>query len=237
MTVIDPPAVQPAAQPEVQRHALILRLAHWLTAVAIFVMVGSGWRIYDASPFLPIDFGFPYQYTIGGDFLVSEAAHNEDGLANALAWHFAGMWLLFASTATMLLYGFISGHYRRDWLPVWPRQIFKDFIAAATFRLQHRLGQYNAVQKAMYWGALSAMLLMILTGLAIWKPVQFQELTWLFGGYESARIVHFLGMSAIVAFVLIHVTLVIVVPRTLIAMIVGKVSAPGHATNSAGEHR
>jgi thiosulfate reductase cytochrome b subunit len=127
-----------------------------------------------------------------------------------------------------LVVGVVSGHFRRDFLPLRPGAFLHDFVAALRFRLDHRLGQYNAVQKAFYWGVLAALLVTILSGLSIWKPVQLQELTWLFGGYEFARVVHFWGMAAIVAFLAVHIALTILVPKTLVAMIVGRASSSAH---------
>ena len=212
------------SQEDVQTHSRVVRVTHWLNAVAILIMIGSGWRIYNWQPILP--FHFPVAVTLGGEVSYSEAVHNEDGLAGALQWHFAGMWLLVVNFVVYLVYGFASGHFRRDFLPLGPRAVLADFMAALRFRLVHRFGQYNAVQKAAYVGVLAAILLTVLSGLSIWKPTQFQELTWLFGGFDNARIVHFLGMSAIVLFILVHLTLVILVPKTLVAMIVGKTLAP-----------
>ena len=210
-------------------HPLSRRIMHWVNALAILVMIGSGWRIYDQYPALPIDFGFPYYLTLGGDLSRSEALTNEDGLSNALAWHFGAMWVLVLNLLAYLIIGFASGHFRRDFLPITPGAFLRDFVAAATFRLQHQLGKYNAVQKLIYWGVLGAILLTILSGLSIWKPVQLHELTWLFGGYEFARVVHCFGMLAIVGFIIVHVALTILVPSTLVAMILGRASGTPHA--------
>ncbi len=147
---------------------------HWINAAAILVMIGSGWRIYDYYPALPLHFGFPYYLTLGGDFTVTEAINNDDGLVNALAWHFAAMWVLVLNFLAYLSVGFVSGHFRRDFLPVSPSALARDFFAALRFRLGHRLGEYNAVQKVFYWGVLGAILVTILSGLSIWKPVQLQ---------------------------------------------------------------
>jgi thiosulfate reductase cytochrome b subunit len=209
---------------DVQRHPALVRLAHWLQALAIFVMVGSGWRIYNSSPIF--NFRFPVWATLGGTPLLSKVAHMDPGVANALNWHFTGMWLLLLSYLLFILHGFASGHFWRDLLPVHPRQIFRDAVAALTFRLDHRLGVYNAVQKALYWGVLFAILMMIATGLSIWKPVQLHWLVWLFGGYPTARVLHFFFMAAIVAFAVVHVALVILVPKTMIAMVFGRASEP-----------
>ena len=213
---------------DLQLHPLSRRIMHWINAGAILVMIGSGWRIYDYYPALPIDFGFPYWITLGGDISASEATSNEWGLANALAWHFGAMWVLVINLLAYLVVGVLSGHFRRDFLPVTPAAFLRDFLAAARGRLAHRLGEYNAVQKVFYWGVLAAIVVTILSGLSIWKPVQLKELTWLFGGYEFARVVHFFGMAAIVAFLAVHLALTALVPKTLVAMILGRASGAPH---------
>jgi thiosulfate reductase cytochrome b subunit len=214
-------------------HPPIVRICHWLNALAIFVMTGSGWRIYNSSALFPDLLPFiPHQYTLGGDFELSFKLHGEPGLAGALLWHFAGMWLLVGNFLVYLAYGFASGRFRRTLLQIRPRDILRDVKAALTFRLAHEAGVYNAVQRVLYAGVLFAIALMIVSGLAIWKPVQFQELVPLLGGFQGARLVHFLGMSAIVLFVIVHVALVILVPRTLPPMIIGR--SVGHGT-AAGE--
>jgi thiosulfate reductase cytochrome b subunit len=205
-----------------QYHPPILRITHWLNALAMFVMIGSGLRIYNWYPALSLDFIFPFTISLGGDPVQAQALHAEDGLASALMWHFAGMWLLVANLLVYLGYGFFSGHFRRDFLPVSPRAFLRDFVDAARGRLAHRLGEYNAVQKVFYIGVLAAIAVTVLSGLGIWKPVQFQVLTALFGGYETARVVHFFGMASIVAFVAVHLALTALVPQTLKAMITGQ---------------
>jgi thiosulfate reductase cytochrome b subunit len=220
-----------AAAHSVQLHPLSRRIMHWINALAIFVMIGSGWRIYNYYPALPIHFGFPDYLTLGGDFTVTEAASNEDGLANALLWHFAAMWVLVLNFLAYVIVGFVSGHFRRDFLPVSVGAFLRDFFDALRGRLDHRLGEYNAVQKVFYWGVLAAILVTILSGLSIWKPVQLQWLTSLFGGYEFARVVHFFGMAAIVGFLVVHLALTALVPKTLVAMVVGHASETPHPRN------
>jgi hypothetical protein len=149
--------------------------------LAILVLIGSGWRIYNASPIFP--FSFPDSITLGGDVEASLARHNDPGVASALEWHFAAMWVLAAGYLLYVLWGAASGHFRRDFLPVGPKAFLRDFLAAATLRLEHRLGTYNAVQKVFYWGALALIALMLLSGTAIWKPVQTYPLELLFGGF------------------------------------------------------
>jgi thiosulfate reductase cytochrome b subunit len=161
--------------------------------------------------------------------LNTEALNNEDGLANALAWHFGAMWVLVLNFLAYLAVGIASGHFRRDFLPFSIGAFVRDFFAALRFRLGHQLGEYNAVQKAFYWGVLAAIVVTILSGLSIWKPAQLKELTWLFGGYEFARVVHFFGMAAIVGFILVHVALAILVPKTIVAMVLGRAAAGPHA--------
>lgn len=209
---------------DIQRHPIAVRLSHWLMALSVLILIGSGWRIYNADPIF--DFNFPQWFTLGGDEALTLPRNNDPGVANALAWHFAGMWVLAGSYLLFLLWGIVSGHFRRDFLPVGPKSFLRDFIAAARFKLEHRLGQYNAVQKVFYWGVLALVALMLISGAAIWKPVQTYPLEVLFGGFQGARIVHFLGMAGIAAFVAVHVALVVLVPKTFVAMVLGKASTP-----------
>ena len=229
MTVqVTVPAAEPAAR-SIQLHPLSRRLMHWINAAAILVMIGSGWRIYNYYPALPLHFGFPYYLTLGGDFTVTEAISNDDGLVNALYWHFAAMWVLVLNFLAYVIVGFVSGHFRRDFLPITMGAFLRDFFAALRGQLGHQLGEYNTVQKVFYWGVLAAILVTILSGLSIWKPVQLQQLTWLFGGYEFARVVHFFGMAAIVGFLVVHLALTALVPKTLVAMVLGRVSETPHS--------
>ena len=212
---------------EVQTHPIAARVTHWLMALAILLLIGSGWRIYNASPIF--DFRFPEAVTLGGDVEDALALHNDPGVASALAWHVAAMWLLALSYLGFVLWNTITGHFRRDFLPIGPRLFWRDFVAAATFRLQHRLGEYNVVQRVAYWGALGSVAMMLLSGIAIWKPVQTYPLEVLFGGFQGARIVHLVFMTAIVLFIAIHVALVILVPKTFVAMTLGRATAMPHA--------
>lgn len=201
-------------------HPPVVRITHWLNAVAIIVMIGSGWRIYNQEPLF--GFRFPVWLTLGGQPAISQHWHNEEGLAGALQWHFAAMWLLLVSLIGYLGYGLISGHFRRSLLPVRPREVLHDLLAALHGRLAHNLGERNGVQKIMYIGVIVVIVLTVLSGLSIWKPVQFQTLTALFGGYDVARYVHFFCMSAIVLFLVVHLSLTILVPKVLPPMITGR---------------
>ncbi|MDR3531621.1 MAG: cytochrome b/b6 domain-containing protein [Rhodopila sp.] len=211
---------------EVQTHPIATRITHWLMALSILILIGSGWRIYNASPIF--NFTFPEEITLGGDVEAALALHNDPGVASAIAWHFAAMWLLLVSYLGFMLWNLFSGHFRRDFLPVGPVSFWRDFYAAARFKLDHRLGEYNAVQRVAYWGVLFAVAMMLLSGITIWKPVQTYPLETLFGGFQGARIVHFLFMSAIVLFIVIHVALVILVPKTFVAMTRGRATAKPH---------
>ena len=216
----------------VKIHPGVVRATHWISAVAMVIMIGSGWRVWNSDPIF--DFSFPVAITIGGDPALSQDVHNELGLAGALQWHFAGMWLLVVNGLVYFAYGIWSGHFRHSLFPLTPAAFLRDALAALMFRLPHRLGVYNAVQKALYLGVLAAGVVMALTGLAIWKPGQFHELAFLFGGFATARLIHFLGMAAIVLFLFVHIALVVIVPKTLPAMITGR--APAHAPDPLREN-
>jgi thiosulfate reductase cytochrome b subunit len=193
-------------------HPLPIRIMHWIGAISILCMMLSGWAIYNASPSLP--FTFPRWMTLGG------------WLAGGIAWHITVMWVLFADGGAYLLYGFLSGHFRRDLRPLGPRAVIVDLVAALTGRLGHRLGHYNAVQRLLYVGVIVLICCSVATGLSIWKPVQLGWLTDLFGGYPFARGIHLAAMIGIALFVAVHLTLVVIFPRTLIAMLVGKAAEP-----------
>jgi thiosulfate reductase cytochrome b subunit len=189
-------------------HPLVVRLTHWLNALAITIMIGSGWQIYNAHPILP--FRFPNGITIGG------------WLGGALLWHFAAMWLLMLNFAVMLANGVASGRYRRKLLPITPAGVIADLRAALMGKLAHDdPSTYNAVQKLLYGGVLAVIGLAVASGFAVWKPVQLAWLTALLGGFQGARVVHFLAMSGIASFIAVHVVMALLVPRTLKAMVRG----------------
>jgi thiosulfate reductase cytochrome b subunit len=191
-------------------HPLIVRITHWINAFAVLVLLLSGWRIYNAAPLFEA-FRFPSELTLGG------------WLAGALQWHFAAMWLLALNGLAYLVYGIACGHFRRKLLPISPAAVLHDVGQALRGRLEHAdLSVYNAAQRAAYLALIVALILLVLSGLAIWKPVQLQGLAALMGGYEGARLVHFICMSAVVLMVVVHVVMVALVPRTLPSMITGK---------------
>ena len=190
-------------------HPAWVRITHWINFIAIAVMIGSGWEIYNASPLF--GFAFPPAITLGG------------WLAGALLWHFAAMWVLAVNGSVYLTLGFATGRFRRKLVPIRPAEVLSDLKSALTGKLSHAdLSVYNAVQRLLYLGVILAGIVIVLSGISIWKPVQLQELTALFGGYDTARYVHFVAMATIVGFLLIHVIMAVLVPRSLRAMILGR---------------
>jgi len=186
-----------------------VRIAHWINAVAMILMIMSGWQIYNASPLF--DFNFSSSITLGG------------WLGGALLWHFAAMWLLMVNGLVYVVLGFVTGRFRKKLLPITPSGVISDAKAALTGKLSHEdLTKYNYVQKLLYAGIIIVGVLIVLSGLSIWKPVQFQYLTALFGGYDVARYVHFFCMATICAFLVVHVALAVLVPKSLRAMIIGR---------------
>lgn len=194
----------------VKVHPLTVRITHWVNAFAILIMVLSGWRIYNADPLF--GFKFPADWTLGG------------WLAGALQWHFAAMWLLALNGIVYLVYGMVSGHFRRKLTPLAPAAVARDLGNALRGRLAHDdLTVYNAAQRAAYLGVIALLALLVVSGLVLWKPVQFYSLGMLMGDYEGARYVHFFAMAALVLFVLVHIVMVALVPRTFPSMFTGKI--------------
>jgi len=208
-------------------HPLPLRIMHWINAVAIFIMIGSGWKIYNDD----VIFGwlhFPDALVIG-----KWAQHG-------LQWHFFGMWILVLNGLAYLTYGIATGRFRRKLFPISIREVAVTVGEALRFKLAHDdLTHYNAVQKVLYLGIIMIGILIVISGLALWKPVQFSELASLFGSFQTIRLVHFLCMTAIVGFLLVHVTLALLVPQSLVAMFTGGPFVPvetGGLADAAGAH-
>jgi thiosulfate reductase cytochrome b subunit len=186
-----------------------VRAMHWTNAFAMVLMIMSGWQIYNASPLF--DFRFSHTLTLGG------------WLGGALLWHFAAMWLLMVNGLLYLAMGLATGRFRKKLLPITPAGVVSDVKAALTFKLAHDdLTKYNYVQKLLYAGIIVVGIVIVLSGLSIWKPVQLHWLVVLFGDYAIARYVHFICMSLIVAFSVVHVALALLVPKSLRAMIIGR---------------
>jgi len=188
-------------------HPIWVRVTHWINALAMIFMIGSGWTIYNASPL------FPFVFPVGiGNWL-----------AGALLVHFAAMWVIAVNGLVYLTLGIATGRFRRKLFPIRPSDVGRDLVAALSGQLSHEnLSVYNAVQRLLYLGVILAGIVAVLSGLSIWKPVQVQELTALFGGYDAARYVHFFAMTAIVGFLVIHILLALIVPKSLRAMVIGR---------------
>jgi thiosulfate reductase cytochrome b subunit len=214
--------VAKSTERQVQRlHPLAIRIMHWINALAMIIMIGSGWKIYNDE----VLFGwlhFPDWITIGGE------------AQGALQWHFFAMWILMLNGLCYVGYGILTGRFRRKLLPIRPREVIANIRDALRFRLSHQdITRYNAMQKLLYAGIILVIVVQVLSGWAIWKPIQLSELAVLFYDFQGARLVHFLGMSAIVLFLVIHVSLALLVPKTIGAMLTGGPrvddAAPEHA--------
>lgn len=200
--------VPPPRRPR-RLHPAPIRVMHWINAIAILMLVFSGLKIYDDYPILSW-LKFADEITLGG--------HPE----TALLWHFFAMWILMANGLVYLAYGLSTGRLRRKLLPVEPREVVATVRDALRFHLAHDdIRHYNGVQKLLYLGIIAVVILQVATGLAIWKPVQFSEFATLFGSFQTARILHFVGLVAIAGFLVVHVALALLVPKTIVAMVTG----------------
>jgi thiosulfate reductase cytochrome b subunit len=205
------------------RHHWIVRLTHWLAALLIFGMIASGLQIYEAyarfgergGPLYPNPFQdvtFPHAVRLGG------------WLAGGLNWHFFLMWPLMIAGGTYLCYLVVSAEWKK--LVFRPRDL-KPAIQMQLYYLRLKKehppqGKHNALQKGAYTGAILLGCLSVLTGWAVWKPIQLKWLTALFGGYQAARYWHFWAVWLFVAFSAAHVFMVFVAdPASLRAMITG----------------
>lgn len=186
-----------------------LRVMHWLNALAMILLIMSGWKIYNDE----VLFGwlhFPEALTLG-----VWAQHG-------LQWHFFAMWILMVNGLIYLAYGFASGRFRRKLVPIRPAEVVAEMRKALSFKLAHDdITHYNAVQKLLYVGVMLVIVLQVITGWLLWKPVQFSEVLALFGGFQAVRLIHFIGMAAIVGFLVVHVALALLVPKTIGAMVGG----------------
>jgi thiosulfate reductase cytochrome b subunit len=202
-------------------HPLPVRIMHWINAVAIFIMIGSGWKIYDDDIIFSF-LRFPDSIVIG------------KWAQYGLEWHFFGMWIFVLNGLAYISYGIATGRFRRKLFPISIREVFVTIGEALRLRLRHDdLTHYNAVQKVLYLGVMIVGILIVISGLALWKPVQFSELANLFGSFQNIRLVHFFCMAAIVAFIVVHVTLALLVPQSLMAMLTGGPAIDDEATGRA----
>jgi thiosulfate reductase cytochrome b subunit len=190
-------------------HPLAVRIMHWTNAVAMLIMILSGWGIYD-------------------DFVIIRGFHFApwlrlgDWAAPSLQWHFTGMWLLALNGLAYLLYGVVTGRLRERLVPIRLDELLQTVRDALHLKIEHQdLTVYNAVQKLLYIIVVLAGISQVVTGLLIWKPIQFSSAVALLGGFQAVRIEHFVGMSVIVGFLVVHVALSLLVPKTLWAMLTG----------------
>jgi thiosulfate reductase cytochrome b subunit len=182
---------------------------HWTNAIAMIVMIMSGWGIYNDYVILP-----------GLHF--SEAFRLGTWAAPSLLWHFAGMWLLAVNGLCYVLYGIVTGRLRQRMLPIRFGELVQTVRDTLHFKIDHNdLTVYNAVQKLLYIMVIFAGISQVVTGILIWKPIQFSAPVALLGGFQAVRLEHFLGMSVIVGFLIVHVALSLLVPQTLWAMLAG----------------
>jgi len=206
---LEPTHVKANSRTGLRLNPLPVRIMHWVNAAAMIIMITSGWKIYNDEAI----FGwlhFPDAITLG-----RWAQHG-------LQWHFFGMWILTLNGLAYLAYGLVGGRLRAKLLPISARELIATIRDALVLRLRHDdLTHYNAVQKLLYIGIILVGIVTVLSGLSLWKPVQFSELAALFYNFQTARLVHFLCMAAIVLFLVVHVTLALLVPRSLVAMMTG----------------
>jgi thiosulfate reductase cytochrome b subunit len=191
---------------------------HWTNALAMWIMIFSGWGIYN-------------DYVIIRGTHVSHYLRLGTWAVPSLRWHFAGMWLLALNGIAYVIYGLFSGRLRHRLLPIRIQDVKQTLRDAVRGRLAHDdLTVYNGVQKLLYIVVILAGIWQVVTGLLIYKPIQFSAAVALLGGFQAVRIEHFIGMSVIVAFVVIHVVLALCVPKTLWAMVSGGPRVPTRGT-------
>lgn len=204
-------------------HPLTIRIMHGVNAGVMLVMITSGWGIYDDDVII-------HGLHVSGFWRLGEWA------APSLQWHFAGMWIFGLNGLAYLAYGLVTGRLRERLLPIRLRDVLHTVRDTLRFKIAHEdLTVYNAVQKILYIVAILAGVSQVVTGLAIWKPVQFAPLVGLLGGFQSARILHFTGMAVIVGFLVVHTLLALLVPKTIWAMLGGGPMLKPAARPEAGE--
>jgi thiosulfate reductase cytochrome b subunit len=210
----------------------LVRATHWANLVLFTVMAGSGLRILLAYPFLGPQ-GAEYSwYPLQG---VSPPAALTVGvwLAGARHWHFAFAWLFVANAAVYAAYLFASGEWRRRLF--FPRRDARNAWGTVLHDLRIRkdppasVGLYNGMQRLTYTGVLAAAPLLVLSGLGMYKPVQLPRLTALLGGYDVARAIHLFVLAGLALFTVVHVVQVLLHPRALADMTVGRDERPEEA--------
>lgn len=191
-------------------HPLWLRLMHWANALAVIILIMSGLRIYNATRFM-YGIRIPKELTLGG------------WLGGAIQWHFALMWLLVGNAVFYLAVNLVNGRLQRQFFPITPAGLWEDLKAFLRGKLSHAdIRQYNTIQKLAYLFAMLDIVVLILSGLVLWKSVQFGWLRDVMFGYEGARRVHFFAMAGMVGFIVVHVLMALAVPKTIKAMLWGR---------------
>jgi Ni/Fe-hydrogenase b-type cytochrome subunit len=206
-----------------KRHHWIVRVTHWVNFLAITIMVGSGLRIFNAYPAFAARGEtfccYPFEHQPIPAWLTFGR-----WLAGARNWHFAMMWVLVVNGLVYLSFIYLHGEWRDltprrgDIRDAWEMVKFYTFA-----RRDHpHQGKHNALQKVTYFSMPLIGIVLVLTGLAIWKPVQLGALTSLFGGYVWARYWHFVAMTVLVLLSVVHVFMVFAVdPGSLRSMVTG----------------
>jgi thiosulfate reductase cytochrome b subunit len=201
----------------------VIRVTHWTAVVAIAVMTASGLEIWMSYPFLGPR-GAHYAWFPLQGLMPPPALRIGQWLAGARHVHFAFAWLFLVNAVAYVLYTALSGEWRRRVFE--PSRDARNAVETGLHYLHLRaapgqMGLYNGLQRLAYTIAIALGLILLLSGLAIWKPVQLHALTWCFGGYDGARAVHFLALLALAIFLVGHVALVAAHPRSFVAMITG----------------
>jgi thiosulfate reductase cytochrome b subunit len=200
-----------------------VRFTHWVNVPALLIMAMSGLQILRAYPFMGPRGAMWEWYPLGG-WKPAEWMRLGGWLAGGRAWHFALAWIVVGNALLWLIYLFTSGEWRRRFF--WPPRDTRPAIAQIAHYLRLRkeappVDLYNSLQRMAYTSALALGVVEVLSGLVIYKPVQLQLLGVLFGGYDGARLVHFAGLVALAGFVITHVMMVLLHPRSLGEMITG----------------
>lgn len=221
-----PTAAEPAANARFKgrlQQPLPIRLVHWFNVLFITLMAGSGLQILTAYPSLGPR-GAQYRWYPFQDTPPPSWLRLGGWLAGGRHWHFAIAWFFILNGLVYAGYMAASGEWRRRIFL--PRRDARNAVLQFAHYTRIRKTPpppdfYNGLQRLAYTSALLLGFVMVLSGLAIYKPVQFHALTMLFGGYDGARVVHLAGLCLIAMFVAIHLVLVSIHPREILHMITG----------------
>ena len=193
-----------------EKHSLAMRWFHWVNFPLLAIMIWSGLLIYWANDEYSITL---FDYTLISFFPDGfyKTLNIPFRLAEGMAWHFMFMWFYFLNGLLYVLYILISG----EWKHLIPRMnSFKDAWLVLLHDLYIRKGlppqnKYNAAQRIAYTLIIIMGIGSLITGLAIYKPIQFNWLTWLCGGYKLARAEHFALTLGFVFFFTVHIMQVV----------------------------